>query len=68
MPLSRPFLKLLCAGDVVDNVAQSYRELLQQSDSVFDVSLAGYSPREDEGSSSSGSQELQGIGASEQYR
>ena len=28
LPLSRPFLKLLCMGDVVDNVAQNYRELL----------------------------------------
>ena len=28
IPLSRPFLKLICMGDVVDNVSQSYRELL----------------------------------------
>lgn len=28
IPLSRPFLKLLCMGDVVDNVSQNYRELL----------------------------------------
>ena len=28
IPLSQPFLKLICSGDVVDNVSQSYRELL----------------------------------------
>ncbi len=28
IPLSRPLLKLMCSGDVVDNVSQNYRELL----------------------------------------
>ena len=28
IPLSLPFLKVMCSGDVVDNVSQSYRELL----------------------------------------
>ena len=28
LPLSRPLLKLMCSGDVVDNVSQNYRELL----------------------------------------
>ncbi len=28
IPLSRPLLKLMCGGDVVDNVSQNYRELL----------------------------------------
>lgn len=28
IPLSRPFLKMICMGDVVDNVSQSYREWL----------------------------------------
>ena len=28
IPLSQPFLKLICSGDVVDNVSQNYRELL----------------------------------------
>jgi E3 ubiquitin-protein ligase HECTD1 len=32
MPLSRPFLKLMCCGDVVDNVATSYRESLAHHD------------------------------------
>ena len=32
MPLSRPFLKLMCCGDVVDNVVTSYRESLSHHD------------------------------------
>ena len=32
IPLSRPFLKMMCCGDVVDNVATSYRELLTMHD------------------------------------
>jgi E3 ubiquitin-protein ligase HECTD1 len=33
IPLSRPFLKLMCMGDVVDNVSQNYRELLMRRES-----------------------------------
>ena len=28
IPLSRQFLKMMCMGDVVDNVSQSYREII----------------------------------------
>lgn len=31
IPLSLPLLKLLCMGDVVDNVSQSYREMLYRN-------------------------------------
>lgn len=34
IPLSRPFLKLMCMGDVVDNVSQSYRQLLYRRHAV----------------------------------
>ena len=37
IPLSRPFLKLMCMGDVVDNVSQSYRELLCHVESPDDM-------------------------------
>ena len=43
IPLSRPFLKLMCMGDVVDNVSQNYRELLTRRPSE-DLD----SPRSDE--------------------
>ena len=33
IPLSRPFLKLMCMGDVIDNVSQNYRELLTRRNS-----------------------------------
>ena len=36
IPLSRPLLKLMCMGDVVDNVSQNYRELLCRHDSELD--------------------------------
>ena len=40
IPLSRPFLKLMCSGDVVDNVSQNYRELLcPQRDSSMELLL-----------------------------
>ena len=39
IPLSTPFLKLMCMGDVVDNVSQSYRELLCRTDSSSDDSF-----------------------------
>ena len=38
IPLSHPFLKLMCMGDVVDNVSQSYRELLCRVESPDDFS------------------------------
>ena len=42
LPLSKPLLKLMCMGDVVDNVSQSYRELLchrNSEDLPFDDDL-----------------------------
>jgi len=45
MPLSRPFLKLMCMGDVVDNVSQNYRELLTRRMSESDLQD---SPREED--------------------
>ena len=42
IPLSRPFLKLMCMGDVVDNVAHAYRELLCHDD------LSAESPADDD--------------------
>ena len=36
IPLSRPFLKLMCSGDVVDNISQNYRQLTRL-DSVDDT-------------------------------
>ena len=38
IPLSRPLLKLMCMGDVVDNVSQHYRELLTRpSEDLEDI-------------------------------
>ena len=39
IPLSTPFLKLMCMGDVVDNVSQNYRELLCRTDSASEDSF-----------------------------
>lgn len=39
IPLARPFLKLMCLGDVVDNVSQSYRELLCRHDSMLEAPI-----------------------------
>jgi len=47
LPLSRPFLKLLCAGDVVDNVASHYRDLLS-SPSITGIQDHDRTPTEEE--------------------
>lgn len=51
MPLSLPFLKLICMGDVVDNVSQGYREVLYQQldDSFRSVPDEDVTPTEEPG-------------------
>ena len=49
IPLSRPLLKLMCGGDVVDNVSQNYRELLTRlpSDEFGGLDSGEVTPTED---------------------